>query len=135
MGGRDKRFISVWFIFIFVAIWHDIEWKLLLWGLLNSVFYVIEAFSKRIAPILQKQLHLPAFLYNIICSLCSATYILVLISVNLIGYSVGSGGITLLMNKIGSIEGIQTLAISYYFLFIGVNIMSFLQTIGLSIPA
>ena len=55
MGGRDSRFISVWFIFIFFAIWHDIEWKLLLWGLLNSVFYVIEAFSKRIAPIVKKQ--------------------------------------------------------------------------------
>jgi protein-cysteine N-palmitoyltransferase HHAT len=42
LGGRDKAWLSVWPIFLFVAVWHDIEPKLLLWGALNAGFYVIE---------------------------------------------------------------------------------------------
>lgn len=42
MGGRSYRVISVWFIFLFVAVWHDIEPKLLVWGLMNAAFYLIE---------------------------------------------------------------------------------------------
>ena len=36
--------LIVWLIFIFVALWHDIEWKLLIWGLLNSIFLIIEVY-------------------------------------------------------------------------------------------
>ena len=32
----------MWIIFGFVAIWHDLEWKLVLWGLLNAGFFVVE---------------------------------------------------------------------------------------------
>ena len=42
MGGRKFRVLSVWGIFLFVAIWHDIEPKLVAWGLLNAIFYLIE---------------------------------------------------------------------------------------------
>lgn len=42
LGGRSNRWLTVWPIFIFVAIWHDIELKLLVWGGLNAVFLVIE---------------------------------------------------------------------------------------------
>ena len=42
MGGRRLRLMNVWVVFIFVAVWHDIEMKLLVWGLLNSVFFVLE---------------------------------------------------------------------------------------------
>jgi D-alanyl-lipoteichoic acid acyltransferase DltB (MBOAT superfamily) len=47
LGGRSYRFLSVWLIFSFVAIWHDIEWKLILWGLLNASFYVVEGVIKQ----------------------------------------------------------------------------------------
>jgi hypothetical protein len=32
----------VWLVFLFVAMWHDAELKLLLWGIFNSVFFMIE---------------------------------------------------------------------------------------------
>ncbi|CAM9248218.1 unnamed protein product, partial [Ectocarpus fasciculatus] len=44
MGGRKFRLVSVWFIFVFVAVWHDVEPKLLAWGVLNAVFYLVEVF-------------------------------------------------------------------------------------------
>lgn len=42
LGGRDRGWLNVWPIFLFVAVWHDIEPKLMLWGALNAGFYVIE---------------------------------------------------------------------------------------------
>jgi D-alanyl-lipoteichoic acid acyltransferase DltB (MBOAT superfamily) len=41
-GGRKFRGASVWIIFLFVAIWHDIEPKLIAWGTLNGLFYLVE---------------------------------------------------------------------------------------------
>lgn len=32
MGGSNWKMLNVWPIFTFVALWHDLEWKLLGWG-------------------------------------------------------------------------------------------------------
>jgi protein-cysteine N-palmitoyltransferase HHAT len=42
LGGDRKKALSVWLIFLFVAMWHDFEWKLVAWGILNSGFFVVE---------------------------------------------------------------------------------------------
>jgi protein-cysteine N-palmitoyltransferase HHAT len=42
LGGKTTQIWNVWPIFLFVAIWHDIEPKLLAWGGLNSLFYILE---------------------------------------------------------------------------------------------
>lgn len=46
LGGKSNQIWNVWPIFFFVSIWHDIEPKLLAWGGLNCIFYVIEVFSE-----------------------------------------------------------------------------------------
>ena len=42
LGGRGNKNVAVWFVFSFVAIWHDAEMKLFMWGGLNAAFFVIE---------------------------------------------------------------------------------------------
>lgn len=42
-GASPGRRWNVFVVFIFVALWHDVEPKLFLWGLLNGVFFVLEA--------------------------------------------------------------------------------------------
>ena len=71
--------------------------------------------------------HLPSSLRGLIQTICSAAYIIVLISVNLIGYSVGAGGITGIIGKFATFEGMKVIFISFYFLCWGVRIMSFLK--------
>ena len=61
-----------------------------------------------------------------------ASYIMILIMVNLIGYSVGTGGLELVQEKIFSKEGLKTIVVTIYFLSIGVHIMLFLENIGIS---
>lgn len=41
-GAKAGRRWNVFVVFIFVALWHDVEAKLFLWGLLNGVFLVLE---------------------------------------------------------------------------------------------
>lgn len=42
LGGTDYIAITVWPIFIFIAIWHDLWWRWVVWALCNCVFMVIE---------------------------------------------------------------------------------------------
>ena len=129
LGGRDSRLFSVWLIFLFVAAWHDIELKLLVWGLLNGVFYVVEVLAKRC---LKSNLmrSLPASLLQAIMVLSGATYILVLVGVNLTGYAIGVSGVQNVLNKFVTWEGFMTLVGTYYFLCLAVSFMNFLSRLG-----
>ena len=73
---------------------------------------------------------LPGLLRGSLQTVCSAAYVIVLISVNLIGYSVGAGGITGVLGKFATYEGMKVIGISFYFLCWGVRLMSFLKEIG-----
>ena len=57
-----------------------------------------------------------------------ASYILILISVNLIGYGIGIGNLHLLWIKIISFDGIIALIGSFYILMCGVSLMLYLQS-------
>lgn len=70
MGGRNNRIISVWIIFIFVAVWHDIEPKLLAWGILNAMFYLFEVAC-------DKELHCVSFSFFKKCRLWVRKFIIV----------------------------------------------------------
>ncbi len=119
----------MWLIFLFVALWHDIEWKLLLWGLLNAFFLIIEIYAKQMARESATMKSLPELLFHMVAVFSGSTYILVLIGVNLIGYSVGVGSISLVMNKMLTWEGFWVIVTSYYFLCVGVNLMMFIEDV------
>jgi hypothetical protein len=57
-------------------------------------------------------------------TVASASYIFVLVSINLVGYAVGVGGVSSIFAKIFSQEGIFTLLSTFYFLVVGVCIMN-----------
>lgn len=46
LGGSKYKFISIWIIFTFVALWHDVKLNLLLWGWFICVFMIPEIFVK-----------------------------------------------------------------------------------------
>ncbi|KAG2724068.1 hypothetical protein I3760_01G000600 [Carya illinoinensis] len=53
LGGSQKKLVNVWVIFTFVAIWHDLEWKLLSWAWLTCLFFVPEMMLKSAATTFQ----------------------------------------------------------------------------------
>ena len=129
LGGRETRVWSIWPIFLFVAIWHDIEMKLMVWGLMNSFFFVLEVGAKRLAQT-ETMRALPHSLFKVVCVLSGATYVLVLVCVNLVGYSVGVAGVKTMAVKLLTWEGLKVLLVCYYFLCIAVSFMGYLQRKG-----
>eukprot|EP00605_Chrysophyceae_sp_TOSAG23-4_P002313 GSChrysophyteH1.ASY1.ANO1.2559.1 assembled CDS len=129
LGGRHNRVYSVWPIFLFVALWHDLEWKLVAWGLLNGSFFVLEVVAKnfRHSKIMTS---LPSNIIRLVCVLSGATYILVLIAVNLTGYAIGTGGVGLVLTKLLTWDGVIVLLLTYYLLAMAVSFMSFLEAVG-----
>lgn len=45
LGGGAWRAANVWPIFTFVALWHDLEWRLLAWAWLSSLLFAPELVS------------------------------------------------------------------------------------------
>lgn len=129
LGGRSTRMLNIWFIFLFVALWHDIEYKLIVWGLLNASFYVLEVLGSMLINSEFVTSKLSQSFIKLLGIFSSATYIIILICVNLVGYSMlGTDGTSLMLQKILSWDGLQTIIAVYYFLFIGVWVMNWYQT-------
>ena len=42
LGGKKNQKYSIWLIFFFIGIWHDLWWSWIAWALLNCVFFTIE---------------------------------------------------------------------------------------------
>nr|GEY94680.1 caffeoyl-CoA O-methyltransferase-like [Tanacetum cinerariifolium] len=49
LGGSRRKLLNVWVVFTFVAIWHDLEWKLLSWAWLTCIFFIPEMLVKSAA--------------------------------------------------------------------------------------
>lgn len=50
LGGSDRPMYNILIVFTFVAVWHDIQLRLLAWGWLISLFIVPEIVAGRIFP-------------------------------------------------------------------------------------
>jgi D-alanyl-lipoteichoic acid acyltransferase DltB (MBOAT superfamily) len=132
LGGRQRQLYSVWVIFVFVALWHDFEWKLFVWGGANAFFYAVEVSVKRAVQRSGVLERMPAPVAALVSAMGGAVYIMVLICVNLVGYGVGVGGVSVILGKIVSVEGLQTGAVCFYFLTIGVLTMRLVRRLGWS---
>merc|ERR1712137_1347111 len=42
MGGPKTQHFTIWLIFIFIGLWHDLWWSWVAWALMNCVFFTIE---------------------------------------------------------------------------------------------
>ena len=92
LGGTSYRSLNVWVVFGFVAVWHDVEPKLLAWGGMNALFMSVEAaivpWAARTQTPLVRMLREGPF-WRHACAASGTSYILVLMVVNLTGYGVG----------------------------------------------
>ncbi|KAF9183714.1 glycerol transporter [Haplosporangium sp. Z 767] len=48
LGGTAKAIYNIWVVFTFVAVWHDINLKLLAWGWLISLFILPEIIASKV---------------------------------------------------------------------------------------
>ncbi|KAG8864787.1 glycerol transporter [Tulasnella sp. 330] len=89
LGGMDRRITSTLLVFTFVALWHDLSFKLLAWGWLVSLFIIPELTARYLVPA-SKFGDRPW--YRHVAAIGGVFNLLMLMIANLIGFVVGLEG-------------------------------------------
>ena len=109
-------------VFTFVAIWHDINLRLLTWGWLVTLFMIPEIIASIAFP--PKKWQNEPTKYRIICGVGAVLNILMMMAAALVGFAVGVDGLKGLVDGIvGSYSGLLYLATACGALFVGSQIM------------
>lgn len=109
-------------VFMFVALWHDINLRLLMWGWLIVLFVLPEVLATMAFPA-SKWKHRPTA-YRMICGAGAVANVLMMMSANLVGFAVGLDGLMAIVHGIaGSWEGMVFLVTALAVLFVGVQVM------------
>ncbi|KAG1442916.1 hypothetical protein G6F56_010868 [Rhizopus delemar] len=121
LGGREKMVYNVWVVFTFVALWHDIELKMLAWGWLICLFLLPEIIASRIFS--EKKYGNKPY-YRYLCGLGAVGNILMMMIANLVGFSVGLDGVVDMLKGIfATTHGLLFLLSISVCLFMAVQIM------------
>ncbi|KAL9547252.1 hypothetical protein MBANPS3_006256 [Mucor bainieri] len=121
LGGSRYFAFSMWVVFTFVALWHDIELKLLAWGWLICLFLLPEIIATRLFS--EKKYGDKPY-YRFVCGLGAVANILMMMIANLVGFAVGVDGVKEMLTKIfGTANGLSFLTSVTICLFIAVQIM------------
>ncbi|KAI0791177.1 MBOAT, membrane-bound O-acyltransferase family-domain-containing protein [Abortiporus biennis] len=121
LGGTKNLLFTSVLIFSFVALWHDLSFKLLAWGWLVSLFLVPEIAARYFLPP-SKYDSKPW--YRHVCAIGAVFNILMMMIANLVGFVIGTDGISYLLDQVfSSWEGIRFLFITCVCLFVASQVM------------
>lgn len=100
LGGAAWRALNVWPTFLFVALWHDLEPRLLHWGLLMPAVFLPEMVVKAIAEHPAVAVWAHHWAYRHAAAALATVNILGLMCVNLAGFVVGVEGVVPLVRQV-----------------------------------
>ncbi|KAI9246875.1 MBOAT, membrane-bound O-acyltransferase family-domain-containing protein [Phascolomyces articulosus] len=121
LGGSKYMAYNMWIVFTFVALWHDIELKLLAWGWLICLFLMPELIASQLFS--YKKFGKKPY-YRVVCGLGAVANILMMMIANLVGFCVGVDGmVDMLKHIFGTAHGLLFLVTVSCCLFIAVQIM------------
>ncbi|KAI0521569.1 putative glycerol:H+ symporter [Xylaria bambusicola] len=109
-------------VFTFVALWHDIQLKLLIWGWLVVFFMLPEMAAGSLFPKRRWERHPTG--YRMLCCAGAVANILMMMTANLVGFAFGVDGLrSILAGIFQHFTGYVFLAIACTVLFVGVQAM------------
>lgn len=119
LGGAGNRILASLAVFSFVAIWHDIELRLLFWGWLIVLFLLPEFFISNYMSQFKKE-----WWYRHVCAIGGVVNIWLMMIANLYGFALGHDGIVKLFTEMFStFQGFVFFILANLSLFIGVQLM------------
>ena len=102
--GIVRTVLNYLAVFTFVALWHDIQLRLLMWGWLVTLFFLPEALATWAFPA-RRWRDRPGT-YRVLCGVGAVGNILMMMAANLVGFAVGVDGLKDLVQGImGSFSG------------------------------
>ncbi|KAL8924923.1 MAG: hypothetical protein Q9208_003806 [Pyrenodesmia sp. 3 TL-2023] len=121
-GGKVRAVFNMLVVFTFVALWHDIQLKLLIWGWLVTLFVLPEVLAGYAFP--KRKWQGREDVYRMICGIGAVGNILMMMAANLVGFAVGLDGLRdLVRGIVGSYSGLVFLAAACGALFVGAQVM------------
>lgn len=93
-----RSVITYLLVFTFVALWHDIQMRLLIWGWLIVLFMCPEWIAAYLFP--KKKWENRPTEYRMLCGLGGVLNVLMMISANLVGFAVGLDGLEVIIRGI-----------------------------------
>ena len=120
--GKARAVGNFLAVFTFVALWHDIQLRLLMWGWLVTLFVLPEVLATLAFPA-KKWKNRPNA-YRVLCGIGAVGNILMMMAANLVGFAVGLDGLEgLVKGIVGSYSGLVFLVAACSALFVGVQVM------------
>ncbi|ODM15091.1 hypothetical protein SI65_09587 [Aspergillus cristatus] len=120
--SKAQRIFNFLVVFTFVALWHDINLRLLMWGWLITLFVLPEVLATLAFP--ANRWRSRPNTYRVICGIGAVGNILMMMVANLVGFAVGIDGMKGLLEGImGSYSGLVYLVAACGALFVGVQVM------------
>ncbi|EXJ64095.1 hypothetical protein A1O7_00431 [Cladophialophora yegresii CBS 114405] len=121
-SGRLRGIGNMLAVFTFVALWHDIQLRLLVWGWMVVFFVLPEVLLTMAFPASKWKTRPNA--YRIICGIGAVANILMMMAANLVGFAVGMDGLTSIVHGIASSwHGALFMVSACAILFVGVQVM------------
>ncbi|KAF4595403.1 Membrane bound O-acyl transferase, MBOAT [Ophiocordyceps camponoti-floridani] len=125
-GGRwrslARAVLTYLTVFTFVALWHDIQMRLLIWGWLIVVFMLPEWTAVWLFP--RRQWESRPVAYRLLCGVGGVMNVLLMMSANLVGFAVGLDGLQSIIRGIfRDWSGFVFLFTACSCLFVGVQVM------------
>ncbi|TDL25763.1 MBOAT-domain-containing protein [Rickenella mellea] len=121
LGGTKNRIYTTVLVFSFVALWHDLSFRLLAWGWLVSLFILPEVAAQYFLPA-SKYYEEPW--YRHVCAVGGVLNTMMMMVANLIGFVIGIEGATYMLKQmLGSFEGIRFLFTASVCMFIAIQVM------------
>lgn len=93
-----KSGVTYFLVFTFVALWHDIQMRLLIWGWLIVLFMAPEWIAKSMFPP-HKWENRPVQ-YRYLCAAGAVVNVMMMISANLVGFAIGVDGMAAIIRSI-----------------------------------
>ncbi|EJU04994.1 MBOAT-domain-containing protein [Dacryopinax primogenitus] len=121
VGGSERALLASLLVFTFVALWHDLSFRLLTWGWLVVIFLIPELAARQLFPYSKYGKN---WWFRHICALGSAMNILMMMTANLVGFVLGTDGTEYLWwELISNWNGLVFMLFAIFCLFLGTQIM------------
>ncbi|OAA54335.1 glycerol/H+ symporter [Niveomyces insectorum RCEF 264] len=121
--GAARSLLTYLLVFTFVALWHDIQLRLLVWGWLVVLFFVPEVLASYLFPRRGVWARHPTA-YRMLCCGGAVINILLMMTANLVGFAVGLDGLQSIVHGIlHDWAGVVFLVTACGALFVGVQVM------------
>lgn len=123
LGGSQKKLYNVWIIFTFVALWHDLEWKLISWAWLTCVFLIPEILIKSSVASFKSRSATEKLVLRELRAVAGTITIACLMVANLVGYVIGPSGTSWMISRLVKKDGFPLLGFIFLSFYVAVKLM------------